>query len=646
MNADQYFGELQELLQQEREADRELYHRQMMQTPLKERQEKGLTWYPVQIKAAEIGAGEQYYLSLEKTKNLGTGAFQVGQPVVVFLNTNKQGDKYRLRGVIAALWHDMMRVATSVDELPDWLDESPLGVDLLFDDNSYQEMQQALRNARSIKGDRFAELRDVLINQQEAIFQELKPHQGQNAQLNISQQAAVQKVLSARDVALVHGPPGTGKTTTLVAAIKQTLEQEKQVLVCAPSNTAVDLLTQRLAEKGLSVLRVGHPARLDPEVLDHSLDAMVAQHEDYRFLKKLRQQSEEMRRMAGKYKRKFGKAEAEQRRLLYAEASQLRGQAQALEKYIVEQLVNGAQVITATLVGSVNKYIQSKRFSTVFIDEAAQALEPACWIPISKADRVIMAGDHCQLPPTVKSEEAARAGLSQTLFEKLMQKYGLGQMLQVQYRMPQPIMQFSNEMFYQNELKAHESVANRRLSEQKDLVELYRQMSFIDTAGCSFEEVKEAESQSRYNPEEARLLIKHLKNLLETLEQKATARISPDFSIGIISPYKAQVRFMKQLIEEDAYFEVFQPYLKVSSIDGFQGQECDVIYLSLVRSNEQGQIGFLQDTRRLNVALTRAKSRLVVFGDSATIGGHAFYQAFLEYAERNNLYQTAWEYLA
>ena len=444
-------------------------------------------------------------------------------------------------------------------------------------------------------------------------------------------------------MAIIHGPPGTGKTTTIVDAIKLTLQNEKQVLVTAPSNTAVDLLTERLAKKGLKVLRIGNPARMDEDLIHHSLEGQIAEHADYRFLKKLRKDATEFRKMAGKYKRNFGKDEREQRRLLYAEASKALEDAHNLEKYIVDSIINDAQVITATLVGSVNRYIRFRRFSTVFIDEAAQALEPACWIPICKADRVVMAGDHCQLPPTVKSYEAAKAGLAETLFEKIISKQKVDVMLSTQYRMNEMIMNFSNKEFYHDELKAADSVKSHILSD-KDL-SLSQPFEFIDTAGCGFEEKINPETQSRLNPEEAHLLRKHLKSLLDSIAHQEPFLFNENFSVGIISPYNAQVAYLQENLLMHPYIVDYQRYIEINSVDGFQGQEREVIYISLVRSNEKGQIGFLSDTRRMNVALTRARKKLVVIGDSATLANHDFYKDFLDYVEKTNSYKSAWEWM-
>ena len=508
-------------------------------------------------------------------------------------------------------------------------------------------MEEALHRVSVAKDDRLADLRNVVLkNQKPAFLAENEiPEYYHDDNLNESQNQAIQNILAAKDFAIVHGPPGTGKTTTLVQAIKLTLQTEKQVLVTAPSNTAVDLLTQRLLDKGVKVLRIGNPARMDEDLMQYSLDAQIALHDDYRYLKKLRKDAEEFKKMARKYKRKFGPEERKQRKLLFIEASQRLSEATVLEKYIIDSLLNEAQVITATLVGAVNRYIRFRRFSTVFIDEAAQALEPACWIPISKSDRVIMAGDHFQLPPTIKSYEAAQQGLSETLFEKVIQKHKVDVMLKVQYRMHEQIMSFSNQQFYKNDLRADDIVKNHFLGISKEDELLAKPLEFIDTAGCSFDEKVHSESLSKLNPKEGDLLVNHLRNLLEHIRLTQEDLLEKGFSIGIISPYSAQVNYLKEHILHQDEFVNYLPFLQVNSIDGFQGQERDVIYISLVRSNAKGQIGFLSDTRRMNVALTRAKKKLVIIGDSATLGLHSFYKNFLDYIEKVGAYQSAWEFL-
>lgn len=646
-NGMEEFKKLQALLEIEREEDLQQYKKKMVLTPLKERQKKGLTWYPIKINNSEIGSGENFYITVErKARQDESHAFQVGDSVALANYGGESRKNQSLSGVVSSLWRNTMRISFNVDELPEWLDYGSLGVDLLFDSASYQEMKNALNLVKEAKNDRLAELRQVLLGKKmaEKLAPEDIPEYYKIESLNDSQNLAIRNILAAKDIAIVHGPPGTGKTTTLVDAVKLTLQNERQVLVAAPSNTAVDVLTERLAAKGLKVLRIGNPARVSEELMQYSLEAQVAQHSDYRILKKLRRDAEEYKKLARKYKRNFGKEEREQRRLLYAEANRMLFEATTLEKYIVDTLLSQTQVVAATLVGSVNKFIRYRRFTTVFIDEAAQALEPATWIPITKAERVVFAGDHFQLPPTVKSFEAAQAGLAETLFEKVIQKQEVDVMLKVQYRMNETIMNFSSQEFYDNGLEADRSVKKHLLSSDPMDPILGPPLEFIDTAGCSFDEAMNEETKSRFNPQEAILLTQHLQQMLEYMEQTHAHLLEGTLSIGIISPYNAQVAHLRERIKSHPDLEKFRPYMHVNSIDGFQGQERDVIYISLVRSNAKGQIGFLADTRRLNVALTRARKKLVVIGDSATLGQHNFYKNFLDYAESQGVYKSAWEY--
>ncbi len=643
------FKKLRQLLELEQEEGLRQYKNLMLLTPLKQRREKGLTWYPIKINSQEIGSGESFYISLERLSHLNQNhAFQVGDSISLFQQSEKHQKIPSISGVIAAVWKNNMRIAFSIDELPEWINYDNLGVDVLFDTVSFREMDEALQKVMLAHGDRLYELRQILTGKQPAAFSPITSPEVfslPRPQLNPSQNEALLNILAAKDVALVHGPPGTGKTTTLVEAVKLTLQNEKQVLVTAPSNTAVDLLTFKLLEKGLNVLRIGNPARFQEELGVISLEGQIAQHPDYKYLKKLRRDSEELHKMAGKYKRMFGREEREQRRLLYTEATRMREESRTLEKYIVDDLLKKTQVITATLVGAVNKYIRYKKFSTVFIDEAAQALEPATWIPISKAERVIFAGDHHQLPPTVKSYQAAQEGLSETLFEKVMQSQPQSAtLLRTQYRMHEKIMGFSNQQFYGGKLIADESVRQHSLAQHPDDTVLSTAFEFIDTAGCSFEEKTNEETKSRYNPQEADLLLEHFAQFIAHLQITNPRLLEEDFSVGIVSPYQAQVEYLQNKIKtEYAELVAIVPNLSVHSVDGFQGQERDMMYISMVRSNEKGQIGFLGDQRRMNVALTRARKKLVVVGDSATLGQHGFYQDFLNYVEQRASYRSAWE---
>ncbi len=632
---------LQKLLKIEHDEDFAQYKQHFSRNNINHRRENGVTWYPVVITNVEIGHGEYLSIEIERTTNHNEPhQFSGGKNAALFSNTHE--DAQPINGIIKIINPNKIRLSLTIDELPDWCDDGKLGINLLFDESSYREMNIAMEKVMSASHNRLAVLRDVMYGLKPPAFDKINESIHITG-LNQSQNTAVQKIIAAKDIAIIHGPPGTGKTTTLVQAIRQTLMTEKQVLVCSSSNTAVDLLTEKLHREGINILRLGNPARISEEVLMNTLDVKMAAHESYKELKKYRKTAEEYFRMAGKYKRTFGREEREQRQLFYMEARKILQEARVLEDYIFEEQFEKAQVIACTPVGSAGKMMRGKHFSTVFIDEAAQALEPMCWIPITRSDRVIFAGDHFQLPPTVKSKKAETEGLKETLFEQCMHVKGVSVMLNTQYRMHEHIMNFSNKKFYQNNLIADDSVKDSVLSFDENEFMLHTPVDFIDTAGCGYNEIINPESLSIANPEEALLLIKHLKLLHEqyTRSNKSDSRIT----IGIISPYKEQVQYLTAKIAEDEDFNNYRKQIAVKTIDGFQGQERDIIYISLVRSNDLKEIGFLSDIRRMNVALTRAKKKLVVIGDSATLANHPFYKSFLDYIESINAYKSAWEFI-
>jgi ATP-dependent RNA/DNA helicase IGHMBP2 len=626
------------LLDLEREEDLRQYHESVLRRTLKERVEKGVTWYPVQVNRHFIGTGERVFIDLERTAPPDAkNALQSGSIVSLF---GKDGDKEsgRVSGVVYHLRKNSMRLILSSHEPPYWLRQSRLGVDLDFDDKTYREMRAAVKTVIEAKNDRLAELREILLGKVNPEFGEWDYTYG-SAVLNRSQERAVQKVLEAKDVAIIHGPPGTGKTTTLVQAVLETLKREHQILVCAPSNTAVDLLTLRCAAEGINVLRIGNPARVEEELHEHTLDETIRQHPDYESLRKMRKEVEQLYKQAHKHKRQFGRREYEQRKSLLKDARDFKQYAETLEEYIVNQVVDRAQVIACTLTGTAHKLVAKRKFHTVFIDEAAQALAPACWIAIERAQRVIFVGDHCQLPPTVKSMEADKGGLGVSLMETLIEnKNEVASMLEEQYRMNQQIMGFSSEQFYDGKLKAAPGIGGRSLGED------FPAFEFVDTAGCGFGEKKNS-SLSTYNREEAQLLLKHLAMLIAQLEGERPEVLKTHFSIGVIAPYKAQVKELQEQLEASPMLSSYLPQIKISTVDGFQGQECDVVYISLVRSNDKGEIGFLKDIRRTNVALTRARKKLVVVGDSATLSQFPFYQRFFDYVEKMGAYRSAWDLL-
>jgi ATP-dependent RNA/DNA helicase IGHMBP2 len=632
--------ELLDILKVEQEEDRKLYESKMLNASIPERRAQGLTWYPIVVKESYYGVGDRLILEIERPsfKEI-SHQFQSGRVAAVFTNNQDEEPESKLAGVVTSVRPDNIKLTLFVDELPDWFDRGKLGLDLLFDETSYKEMENTLQRVIKAKHNRLAQLREVLLGKEKAGFREKKTL-SLNPLLNDSQKKAIENVVFAKDVAIIHGPPGTGKTTTLVEAIKQILSEEEQVLVCAPSNTAVDLLTEKLDEKGVKVVRLGHPSRVSESLLAHTLDVQISNHKDFKQIKELKKRAIEYRNMALKYKRNFGKEERNQRRIILDESRKLQQEAEAIENYITQDILSRARVFTCTLVGAGSYLLKDRTFETVFIDEAAQALEPATWIPITKADRVVFAGDHCQLPPTVKSIEAAKKGLSVTLFEKCIQRQKADVMLDTQYRMNEKIMKFSSAQFYYDKLIAHTSVKDRLLNGDPDFT---APVEFVDTAGCGFEEKLEAETSSTLNPEEAQLLLKHFTALVEKIGQQVM--MDEKLKIALISPYKAQVNFLKELLAATEFEESFKKQISINTVDGFQGQERDIVYISLVRSNSRGEIGFLNDIRRMNVAMTRAKKKLVVLGESGTLSGHPFYRGFLDYTESIGAYKTAWEYM-
>jgi ATP-dependent RNA/DNA helicase IGHMBP2 len=638
MNSQQQLAKTFELIKLERQADLEYYRQKVLLRSLHQRTQDGTTWYPVKLRRDYIGTGERLIIEVERSNNLEKPhAFQSGKSVTVFSNASGKPQKEHVNGVINYVRDHVMVITINGDDLPDWIQDGLLGVDVMFDEMSYREMEFALKEVMKAEDNRTAELREILLGSETSPLKSSKAaaHQ-QSSILNPSQQQAMTKVIETADVAFIHGPPGTGKTTTLVQSIAATIQDEGQVLVCAPSNAAVDLLADKLSEQGLDVLRIGHPARVTEQSLSKTMDARIAMHSNYGELRELRKKMEQIRSMAYKYKREFGYSERQQRKMLIQEAKMLKADADMLEFYIINDLLQNADVICCTLVGSSHPTLRGKKFKTAFIDEAGQALEPACWIPILRSERVIFAGDHLQLPPTIKSAEAARSGLSETLFEKGIQKHpSRSSMLTVQYRMHQDIMKFSSQYFYKNALIAHESVKHELLRPNQPPVE------FIDTAGAGYSEEQDAETLSRYNKEEAALLIRNVEKLIE--EVGAEEWLNQKITLGIITPYRAQVDYLVKLAESSALMEPLHGLVSINTVDAFQGQERDVIVISFVRSNDKGEVGFLQDIRRTNVAMTRARRKLIMIGDSATLGSHPFYLELLDFVQGGGFYKSVFE---
>ena len=643
---------MQALLQLEQREDQAQFKLKNAKASIQERQRRGLTWYPVTITQEDIGFGGKLVLELERpASQQGLHLFQVGRNASLFgASPAPSEDPPTLHGVVTSVRRNKLQLTTTKEELPDWvLDGGRLGIDLTFDEVSYREMDQALGEVIGARGNRLAELRDVLLGARQARFR--APHVDDlfyPSPLNDSQLAAVRHVITAQDVGIIHGPPGTGKTTTLVQAILETIRRERRVLVCAPSNTAVDLLTEKLAERGVNVIRMGNPSRVSDLLLSHTLDARVMAHPSYSKMRAIRQTADQYRDKANELARQnvrnLGFEARQQRQQFRDESRQLFLQAGDLERYITEQVLESVQIITCTLVGASNRNIRHLSFDTVFIDEAAQALEPGCWIPIAKGQRVILAGDHHQLPPTVKSEQAAREGLRETLFEKCIQRQpGTARMLNLQYRMHQQIMAFSSERFYGGQLQAHASVRDASLEAYDLCFAPDLPVEFLDTAGFGFLEVTIPESRSTANPEEADLLLQRLTQLLKLCDP-AVHQKDP-LTIGVIAPYRAQINCLKDAVEVNEQLNglLQQRLLSVGTVDSFQGQERDIIAISLTRSNHTGDIGFLSDIRRMNVGMTRARRKLLLVGDSSTLSVHPFFKELLAFVERIGGYRTAWE---
>jgi len=631
-----YFKKLRELLKTERETDRQLYQELAEKASVNERRENGLTWYPVAIRDTELTRGDYLTVEVERTTHHDiVSQFRTGATAALFSNHNAK--EHRVEGIVSFQSGNRMKITLRTDELPEWSRNGKLGVDLLFDDNSYEEMFSALTRAAALgeKDNAEGKLVKILTGQLSPTFN--THHQPVEVPaLNASQQAAVNKILAANELAIVHGPPGTGKTTTLVQAIRLIVQQQQQVLVVAPSNTAVDWLSEKLSMEGLNVLRIGNPARVSEHLLSLTLDQKMASHPHMTTVKKLKKQAAGYLDMAHKYKRHFGKAERAQRKALFDEAHRVLKDVEQSEQYIFNDLLSRAQVITATLVGAAHHTIRNLRYHTVVIDEAGQALEPGCWIPVVKAQKVVFAGDHNQLPPTIKSEEAAREGLSNTLLEKCVGWHPESVvMLEEQYRMHATIMGYSSSIFYKGKLRAHPAVAGRVLFEGD------APLLFIDTAGCGYEEKTEGTRIS--NPEEAAFLVQHLAMYVTTLTAYYNADAFP--SIAVISPYRQQIEVLQEAVQQRPELQAVRDKIAVNTIDSFQGQERDIVYISMTRSNPDSRIGFLSEIRRMNVAMTRAKQKLVVVGDSATLSQLPFYAHFIRYATESNGYASAWEFM-
>ena len=621
-----HFQRQRDLLLMEYEYEKSEFERLSGEQGVMRRVARGQCWFPVRL-------GRSYYNSLnrfvvevarDEVADEVDSAFEYGCQVRFFYEALDGKIIYRNFPAMVSFCDGchMAVVLPSTSALKEIDGVARLGVDLAFDETSFAAMREALDDVASAKGSRLAELRDVLCGFVAPGFRELQPMMF--PWLNASQQRAVNKTLCCRDVMVVHGPPGTGKTTTLVEAVYETLRREPQVMVCAQSNAAVDWICGKLIDRGVPVLRVGNPARVDDKVLSATYERQFEAHPDYPELWGVRKAIREV--AAGRRRMSRADASALSNRL-----HNLRRRAVELEVKIQVEIFESARVVASTLVGSDNAVLKGRRFTTLYIDEAGQALEAACWIAIRKADRVIFAGDHCQLPPTVKSVEAERAGLSRSLMESVVDKCRSAvELLTVQYRMNEAIMRFSSDWFYGGRLQAAEEVKCRGILDFDSPVE------WLDTSEMDFSEKYVSATGGRVNPDEGEFMLDSLEAYIKRIGEKRVEDENLDFAV--ISPYKAQVSWLRRNAKKRNVLRWLKGKIAINTIDGFQGQERDVVFISLVRSNDDGKIGFLSDLRRMNVAMTRARMKLVIIGSAATLTRHPFYEKlFLSQKKENGV---------
>lgn len=613
-----YLQHQYELLQIEYEYEKEQFKQQTELMGIGRKIKRGMCWYPLNLGRNYYNALNQLVIEVGRREDKDIEhQFEYGRPVC-FFTQDVSGKLNYLNFVATVNYVDedrMVVILPSVDALLALQSKEVVGVQLYFDETSYRLMFEALKQVIGAKNNRLAELRDIFHGTQPASTFSFHPLRF--PWLNATQEEAVNKVLHAKDVAIVHGPPGTGKTTTLVEAVYETLHRENQVLVCAQSNMAVDWISEKLVDRGVSVLRIGNPSRVNDKMLSFTYERRFESHPDYPQLWSIRKAIRELYARS----RKGAEREAVRQKI-----NSLKDRATELEIRINESLFSEARVIACTLVGSANRLLTGQKFGTLFIDEAAQALEAACWIPIRKADRVILAGDHCQLPPTVKAPEALRAGLGHTLMQTIVKsKPDTVSLLKLQYRMNDEIMRFSSEWFYGGMLQSAPEVKYRSILDFDTPIE------WINTEGLDCNEEFIGENYGRINKSEAELSIEQLKGYITKIGRERF--LDERIDVGMISPYKAQVQYLRRLVRNDAFFKPYRQAITINTVDGFQGQERDVILISLVRANEEGQIGFLNDLRRMNVAITRARMKLIILGDASTLTRHAFYKKLYTYIE-------------
>ena len=606
MDAIQALTQQRLLLQLEYNVEKEAYRRQTEDAGIEQKVRRGEAWFPLRL-------GRSYYnsmnqLAIEVFRDEDTDIdhnFEFGRPVVFFGMGNAQRSTLHYFSFTATVSYvDGDRMVIILPDSGRLLDlqrqEGALGVQMSFDETSYRCMFDALDRVLRAKG-RLAYLRDLFYSRQRVqtlTFEDMRfPY------LNVTQERAVNEVLRAKDVAVVHGPPGTGKTTTLVEAIRETLMREPQVLVCAQSNMAVDWISEKLVDRGINVLRLGNPTRVNDKMLSFTYERRFEAHPDYPQLWSIRKAIRELRSHRRRGDEKY-----------HQKLESLKSRATELEIRINGELFGEARVIACTLVGSAHRLLEGMKFGTLFIDEAAQALEAACWIPMRRVGRVILAGDHCQLPPTVKSIAALKAGLGRTLMERLVETHPEAvTLLRIQYRMNEDIMRFSSNYFYDGQVESAPEVKFRSILDLDKAIEW-------SPLGCG----EASDGLSFVNKTEALLTLDVLQQYFERIGKQRL--LDERIDVGIISPYRAQVQLLRRLLMKREYFKPFRRQISVNTVDGFQGQERDVIVISMVRSNDTGQIGFLRDLRRMNVAMTRARMKLIILGDPKTLTRHPFYR--------------------
>ena len=622
IEADAYFAVLNRWLELESDAERVRMARRRQIRSQRDVEKTGETVVGLRMADHQTGLAGRLLLDFQKPGDapLPMNRLKVGSPVVVSDNDNAKDDG--VAGVVSRRKRNSIQVATER-----WPEGRAYRIDLSPDETTRRRQQAAMAKAQPATG-RTGRLRDVLLGTRDPRFDPIAEVDFLTP-LNPPQRDAVAFALSSRDVAIIHGPPGTGKTTTLAELIYQAVGRGQRVLACAPSNTAVDNLLERLVAIMPRVVRVGHPARVFESLRGHTLDELVDADPTTDVVREMRREIETLMRQASKDFR--GRDGHRHRKALFAEAGALRGQIRGLERSIIRSVLDSADVVCTTMTID-DELLGDREFDLVVVDEACQSTEPSVWQAILRADRLILAGDHCQLPPTVLSDDAANSGMRDSMMQRVIEREGesVYRRLKVQYRMHESIMRFSSRQFYDDSLVADESVRQHRLCDLPGVIEsplTAEPLEWIDTAGAEFEEQIEPDGESKLNPQEANLIVRYTGELID-------AGVTPA-QIAVIAPYAAQVRWLRSRLEI--------PDLEIDTVDGFQGREKEVVLLTMVRSNSIGEIGFLSDIRRCNVALTRARRKLIVIGDSATLATHPYYASMLQYFEQAGGYRSVWE---